>query len=177
MRVLLFSRICARTGVGNHMRQLADELVLQGHSVWVVSGTNEQEIEDKDGLAFIKLPFTTKNPQTVIQNLKYLHRIIKDNHIDVVHCHHRVAALYMKFYRMFWKIPVVYTLHLAPVPHDVMHRIFTYVGDMAIAVSTEVADFLNKELDIPQKKIRIVLNGVPVRGNQLNICDINKWGG
>ena len=46
MNIMLFSRICAKTGVGNHMNQLANELVAQGHSVWVLSSTNEQGIED-----------------------------------------------------------------------------------------------------------------------------------
>ncbi len=157
------------------MRQLGDELARQGHKVFVVSGTNEQGITDKDGLCFIKLPLTSKNPLSCLKNLIVLHRIIKDNRINVVHCHHRVAALYMKFYRMLWKIPVVYTLHLAPIPHDIIHRIFTYAGDMAIGVSTEVANFLRIGLKVPGDRIQVVLNGVEVR-NQLNISGINKGG-
>ncbi len=165
MNIMLFSRICAKTGVGNHMKQLANELVRQGHSVWVLSSTNEQEIVESEKLKFITMPFATKNPLTCFKNLKALHRVVKDNNIEVVHCHHRVAALYMKFYRVFWKTPVVYTLHLAPIPHDFLHRIFTYVGDMAIGVSTEVSEFLHNRLKVPKSKIRTVLNGVPTSWN------------
>lgn len=64
----------------------------------------------------------------------------------------------MKFYRAFWKKPVVYTLHLAPIPHDFIHCVFTYVGDMAIGVSTEVSEFLYKKLSVSKIKICTILN-------------------
>ncbi len=160
MRIMLFSRICAKTGVGNHIRQLAEELVKQGHCVFVVSSTNEQGIKEKENLSFIRLPFTSKNPLTCIKNLKALNIIIKDNKIDIVHCHHRVAALYMKLYRMLWCVPMVYTLHSAPIPHDFIHRKLTFVGDMGIGVSTEVSQFMEMGLKIPKSKVTTVLNGV-----------------
>lgn len=33
MNVLLMARIIAKTGVGNHVKQLSEELANQGHSV------------------------------------------------------------------------------------------------------------------------------------------------
>lgn len=45
MNILLMSRIIARTGVGNHIHQLYNELVRQGHSVWVVASSNEMGIQ------------------------------------------------------------------------------------------------------------------------------------
>ncbi len=161
MKIVLFSKICAKTGVGNHMKQLANELVAQGHKVWVLSSNNEQGIIEKENLKFITMPFTTKNPMICLKNLRALHRLVKENNIDVIHCHHRVAALYMKFYRILWKIPMVYTLHSAPIPHDFIQRTFTYAGDMAIGVSTEVSRFLYEGLRVSKHKIRTVLNGVP----------------
>ncbi len=151
------------------MNQLANELVTQGHSVWVLSSTNEQGIEEKENLKFITLPFTAKNPLICLKNLISLHRIVKENNIEIVHCHHRVAALYMKFYRVFWKIPVVYTLRLAPIPHDFIHRGFTYVGDMAICVSTGFSEFLHKGLRVSKDKICTILNGVPCNWNNMKI--------
>ena len=44
MNILLFSRIVAKSGVGNHMKQLSEELVRQGHNVVVVSSTNDLQI-------------------------------------------------------------------------------------------------------------------------------------
>ena len=44
MNILLMARIIAKTGVGNHVKQLSEELANQGHKVWVVSSTNEMDI-------------------------------------------------------------------------------------------------------------------------------------
>lgn len=44
MNVLLMARIIAKTGVGNHVKQLSEELANQGHRVWVVASTNDMGI-------------------------------------------------------------------------------------------------------------------------------------
>jgi len=154
------SRIIARTGVSNHMKQLSEELVKQGHNVIVVSSTNDLNIGTSENVKFIKVELRSKNPISVIKSLKTLNKIIVDNNIDIVHCHHRMAALYMHWYNFFWKIKYVYTLHLAPIPHDFIHRYFTHFGNQAIAISKEVGDFLAGVLKVPNELISYVLNGV-----------------
>ena len=161
MNILLFSRIVAKSGVGNHMKQLSEELVRKGHNVCVMSSTNELGIgEGNSQVEFVYLTPISLNPVAIIKGIKKLHQTIKDNKIELVHCHHRMAALYMKFYRFFYKIPMVYTLHLADVPADFMHRKMTYVGDKAIGVSTEVSDFLVNKLLVPADKVTTIFNGV-----------------
>ena len=162
MNILLFSKIIAHTGVGNHIKELSAELAKQGHRVVVASSTNEMEVEKSDtqNIKFYRIPVTTKNPLKVFKNLRILNSIIRKEKIDVVHCHHRMAALYMRAYKCIKSIPVVYTLHLAPVPSDFIHRILTYAGDKAIGVSTEVSEFLINKLKVKAKRVTTVLNGV-----------------
>lgn len=161
MNILLFSRIIAKSGVGNHIRQLSLELVRQGHKVIVVSSTNDLGIGEGTSLVeFEKINVTSLNPIKIIKRVNTLHKLIRDRNIEIVHCHHRMAALYMKVYKMFYNIPMVYTLHLADVPSDFFHRIMTYVGDKAIGVSTEVSDFLVEKLKVPHKKVVTICNGV-----------------
>lgn len=161
MNILLMSRIIARTGVGNHIYQLYNELVRQDHSVWVVASTNELGIQTskrRGGYKYINL--NTHNPLEVVKNLIAIHKLIKHNHIEIVHCHHRMASLYMRWYNHIWKCPYVYTLHLAPIPSDYAHRLVTSCGDRAIAISKEVGDFLRDRFKVPESKISFVLNGV-----------------
>lgn len=161
MNIMLFSRIVAKSGVGNHMKQLSEELDRQGHKVVVVSSTNEQKIgSGGGGVTFIELSPITLNPIDVVRGIVALHRIIKNYEIEVVHCHHRMAALYMKFYRMIFRVPVVYTLHLADIPHDILHRCMTFTGDKAIGVSTEVSKFMINGLNVPSDKVVTICNGV-----------------
>lgn len=44
MNILLMARIIAKTGVGNHVKQLSEELANQGHNVCVIASTNEMAI-------------------------------------------------------------------------------------------------------------------------------------
>ncbi len=160
MNVLIFSRILEKTGVGNYIRQLSEQLNSEGHKVIVVSSTKNQDIVD--GVEFMKIPAASNNPSKMIYCVKKLREIIIKNNIDVVHCHHRKAALIMKIYNMFFSVPVVYTLHLANIPSDYIHRKMTFVGDKAIAISNEVRRFLISKIKIPAEKIATVYNGVKI---------------
>lgn len=115
-----------------------------------------------------------------MKDLRILHDIIKENNIEVVHCHHRMAALYMQFYTMLRKIPVVYSLHLADIPSDFIHRSMTFVGDCAIGVSSDVSRFLIEKLCVPKEKVVTVLNGVNIKEltplNEQEIQNLrSKW--
>ena len=108
----------------------------------------------------MKLDVTSLNPIVLLKQVRELHKVILDRKIDIVHCHHRMAALYMKVYRMFYRIPMVYTLHLADVPADFLHRSMTFVGDKAIGVSTEVSNFLVEKLKVKKNRVVTIFNGV-----------------
>lgn len=112
------------------------------------------------GVHFEKIEFRSKNPLKIINSLMELHKIIVKNRIDIVHCHHRIAGLFMALYNTIWSIPYIWTLHLAPIQCDFIHRMLTSYGSKAIAVSYEVGEFLNKNLRIPKRDIVYVLNGV-----------------
>ena len=87
-------------------------------------------------------------PIDIIKNIKHLRKIIMTHHIDIVHCHHRMAAFYMRLYNSFYHIPIVYTLHLADVPCNYIYRKMTFVGDKAMGVSSEVSIFLVDKFSI-----------------------------
>lgn len=176
---MLFSRILAKTGVGNHIDLLSDSLQRLGHNVIVVSGTQDIVLSN-DNVKFIKIYTQLKNPIGVVKSIIKLHKIIKENNIDIVHCHHRVASVYIFLYNLVYKIPYVYTLHLANIPHDIVHRKFTFIGAKAIGVSTDVSNSLVDDLKISSEKVVTVLNGVderallPMQKNEVNMVK-NEW--
>lgn len=179
MNILLFSRILAKTGVGNHINELSNALQIIGNDVCVVSGTKDIELINSD-VEYIYVNTLSRNPITVFKSILALRKIIKERKIDVVHCHHRVAAIYMRLYNLLFKIPVVYTLHLANIPCDFFHRKLTFPGNMAIGVSTEVSRFLIEKLRISSSKVTTVLNGVndelllPLSKEEIDECK-HKW--
>lgn len=182
MNIMLFSRILAKTGVGNHIKQLAVELSRQGHRVIVVSGTKNIELDEN--VTFVQLDTLSSNPLRILKAVKALRGIIREYGIDVVHCHHRKAALLMQIYkrthRRADRVPVIYTLHAAKIPSDFLHRKLTFVGDKAIAISGEVKKFLLEKLNIPERKIATVYNGVQkiekTMSSELQLATKEKWG-
>lgn len=160
MNVMLFSRIVAKSGIGNHIRELSAELANEGHNVVIVSTTNEQKIESVRNIQFVLLDNLSLKPTSIPKNIGIIRHIILENKIEVVHCHHRMAALYMRMYNVFYRVPVVYTLHLAGIPSDFLHKKLTFVGDKAIGVSTSVSEFMIDKLDVPSEKVVTILNGV-----------------
>lgn len=157
MRILLLSKILIKTGVGRHIQQLYGELTKQGHLVWVMSSNNLLGVAE-DERNYRQVNLLSSSPLTIVKSLLYIHKFIVDNKIDIVHCHHRKAALIMRLYNMLWHVPVVYTLHLTPIPSDFIHRMMTWGGNCSIAISYEVAIFMEEKLGI--KRIKKVLNGV-----------------
>ncbi|MBQ3064010.1 MAG: glycosyltransferase [Clostridia bacterium] len=158
MNILLFSRILAKTGVGNYVKSLSEDLVNQGHTVTVVSSTKELVLDER--VDFVCMPAASNNPFRIFGVVRRLHKLIKENDIEVVHCHHRKAALIMRLYNVFHRIPFVYTLHLANIPSDFLHRKMTFVGKRAIAISKEVEESLVNDLRISPAKITNIPNGV-----------------
>lgn len=49
MNILLLSNYILRTGVGNHIRVLSEELSRQGHTVTIVAGRNELNVYPTNG--------------------------------------------------------------------------------------------------------------------------------
>ena len=160
MNILLFPRILAKTGVGNHVVQLSDELIRQGHNVIVVSSSNDLS-KLNNNVKFFNVDADTHNPVRLMKTIKQLHNIVKDNKVDVVHCHHRVPAAIMHVYCLIYrKIPVVYTLHLSNVPCDFIHRVLSFGGDINIGVSSDVSDFMINKLKFKADTVITVCNGV-----------------
>lgn len=159
MNVMLFSRILEKTGVGNHINTLSDTLEKMGHQVIVVSGTQNISLLNEN-VKFIKTDTLSRNPFKVIHTIFHLRQIITENRIEIVHCHHRVASIYMFLYNLIFQTPYLYTLHLNNIPHDFFHRVLTLPGKYAIGVSTDVSNFLIEKLRIKPQRVVTVLNGV-----------------
>ena len=160
MNIMLFSNIIGHTGVGWHINILSDALVRQGHNVVVVSGTQDLEFVN-DKVEFVKVDTLSNNPIKMLKTVRAIKKIIKERNIDIVHCHHRRAGVYMKLYSLFnRKTPFVWTLHSANAPTNFMRRKTTFIGKRAIGVSTDVSDVIVKKLNVPASKVSTVFNGV-----------------
>lgn len=160
MNILMMSRIFAQSGVGSHIKDLSKQLVDMGHTVHLISSTNDWgNFCEQNGISFNKAGFSTR-PVRMIKSLKFIYAYIKNNNIDVVHCHHRICGFYMKLLSWIIKVPFVWSNHLDDIPHDFVHRKTTFYGNKVICVSTELKAFCINALKIPEKDIEVIIHGI-----------------
>jgi glycosyltransferase involved in cell wall biosynthesis len=78
---------------------------------------------------------------------------------DVLHSHTRQMGLYARVVRSLLGLPFVSTVHN---PVHARNRLFartTFLGDMAVAVSSEIRDVLIREYGIEAARVRVVFPG------------------
>lgn len=62
------------------------------------------------GIEHYDIPdLSTKNPINMLKIVRILTKIVKENHINVIHCHHRMAVFYAKLIPV--KVKIVYNNH------------------------------------------------------------------
>lgn len=160
MNILMMSKILYRSGVGSHIIDLCTELKKRGHNVWIVSRNNEYvDSCERMNIPFIEVSFSM-NPKEMKKELQQICGVLRDYHIDIVHCHHRTCSVYMKLISILTGVPFVWTNHANNIPHDFLHRVTTFYGKKAICVSTDLKQFCMQRLHIPESKIEVVYNGI-----------------
>ena len=96
--ILHISRTMDIGGAEKIVYQLATDLKEEFENVHVAStgGLWEEEL-NKNGIKHHKiLDVESKSPKTLATNFNTLRKIIKENKIDIIHTHHRMAAFYAR---------------------------------------------------------------------------------
>jgi len=88
-----------------------------------------------------------------------LSRAVRHFQPDLIHVHYRATSSYAAVIQALRGIPFVSTLHMTGIPHSTFHRMASFWGRRAIAISSEVRDFLKNEFRVNESRIRLVHNG------------------
>jgi glycosyltransferase involved in cell wall biosynthesis len=86
-------------------------------------------------------------------------RIMRENKIDILHAHTRVAQVLAFWVHRVTGIPVVTTCH-GFYKRRLGRRILPAWGDRAIAISEPVGTHLKNDFKLPEAQVRLVNNGV-----------------
>lgn len=120
----------------------------------------------KIGVKHIGIPdMQNKNPVNIIKTLIKLNKIVKDNNIEIIHSHHRMAAFYARLIQIKNKrILHVYTAH--NVFNDKKQLLRFSLNDATIiACGRTVMKNLNSFYEIDENKINIIYNAIEVPSN------------
>lgn len=161
MRILLFARTMSMGGTEKVVLQLCRALKDKVAFVGVMSCGGElvSRLDDM-GVPHFDVPdITGKDPVTISKVSRRLKKVVRENNVNLVHCHHRMAALYCQ-------ISLPKTLCIVATAHNVFqgNRCATrllYHGMQVAACGGRVEDNLVSYFGIPRSHVKLIPNSVP----------------
>lgn len=162
LNVLHLSRTMDQGGAEKIVYQLASGIHKKGARVVVAScgGVYEGLLKEQNIPHYQIADMECKNIVTMVRTVKMLIKIVRDEHIDIIHTHHRMAALYAYMLKIcFPKIKLIYTAH--NVFFD--KKVLTWLAlsrCRIIAVGKSVKMNLAYVFHINPKRVEIIYNAV-----------------
>lgn len=147
-------------GAETHVLELAQELKRMGYHVVIASngGVYEKNLADV-GITHYKVPMHSKSPSKVLESLKLLRKIIKEEKIEIVHAHGRIPAFLCGILRKFSNFTFVTTAHWV---FDTSHglKYITNWGEKVVAISEDIKTYLMDNYKINPTDIYVTINGI-----------------
>lgn len=161
MRILMFTRTMAMGGTEKVVLQLCRVLNNKVAFLGVMSCGGELLPElDAMGVPHFGIPdITDKNPATYARVSSELKKVVRENGVSLVHCHHRMAALYCHM-ALPAGVRAVATAHNVFSGGRVVTR-FLYKGMRVAACGGRVYENLVGYYGLPDDMVKLVPNGVP----------------
>lgn len=172
INLLLICRTMGLGGTEKVVLQLCETFSGKMASITVVSagGQNEDRLAEL-GVTHVLIPdITDRNPSACRKIVAILNRTVREKHINLIHSHHRMAALYA--HMLFPKIPKLSTAHNVFQDKRCLTRL-AYANQIVVACGPRVEENLINYFGITNARVRLVVNSVePFHGPIISIPDI-----
>lgn len=164
MRILQLLSQMQPTGAEAYAITLANWLTDHGHEVFIIS----DRIHVKTRQPYIPLAVHDKSTTIRIQSTFFLRKFLKENQIQVIHCHSRAAARLAYWATKGTKVAVVSTIH-GRQPISLSKKLLDIYGEKSICICENLATKLTTKLRMNQRKMRLIRN--PVDSKKLSFID------
>jgi len=150
-------------GAETHIVSLSRSLREMGWNVLVASGGGRR-VEDitGSGIEHFDVPLGSRNPLKMLRAYKSLIDIVKSRNVDLIHAHARIPAWIGTYVSRQLHVPLVTTYHwtfVSGFPWNLVSR----QGDLTIAVSDVIKDYITREFGFDGEKITVIPNGIDCR--------------
>ncbi|HEY3458444.1 MAG TPA: glycosyltransferase family 4 protein [Bryobacteraceae bacterium] len=170
MRVLFLVRTLTAGGVETHIMTLGRGLMAQGCEVAIASDggidnhTHGIQWFEASGFRHYKIDFprpadSWQIPLRSSKSLVDLEGAVRRFRPDLVHVHYRATSGFAAAMQLLHGVPFVSTLHMTGIPSGALHRMASFWGQLVIAISAEVQDYLKNAFRVNEARIRLVHNG------------------
>lgn len=171
MRVLHLVRTLSVGGIEPHIMTLSKGLMSAGWEVAIASdggiGNTPHDIRwfEASGVRHYRVPFPGPGmpwwrlgaaASISFARLKFA---VGEFCPDLIHVHYRATSTYAKGMQLLHGIPFVSTLHMTGIPCGIVHRTASFWGCRAIAISSEVREYLKFAFRVRDSRIRLIHNG------------------
>src|SRR3989338_2178703 len=155
-------------GVETGTIDLAGELIKRGHKVIVVSGGGRlvRKLIEMD-VRHIELPVHKKSPFTIINSIKELEAIIRDEHVDIVHSRSRVPNIIAFFSARHTGARFITTAHGYYSNHFISR--VTGWARFVIVASSVIGRHMIEDFGVPYERVKLIPRGVDLDKFKFNM--------
>ena len=166
MRILHLTTHLNRGGISKYILSAGAILRAKGHDLFVASSGGEMEEEFREaGFRVKQLGIRTKSELSpkIYWALPELIRWVRQEQIALVHAHTRITQVMAHWLQQIMRVPFITTSH-GFYKLRLGRRLIPAWGEQVIAISEPVGNHLRDGFHVPPDRIRIVYNGVDLRG-------------
>lgn len=166
-KILFFTRTMSLGGTENVVLQLCEifQPIVKKIVVCSCGGVNTNKLKNM-GIKHYSIPdIENKNADTIIKVSRMLKKIITSENITLIHTHHRMAAFYVSFFKLYKKCCFVNTSHNTFMDKKWLTR-YAYKNAFMVACGEMVKKNLVDFYKMPSSEIEVICNAVkPFDGN------------
>lgn len=161
INMLFFTRTMKLGGTEKVILQLCETMKPDFNKIVVCScgGINVEKLKEMNIKHYDIPDMEKKDIKTIITILSTLFKIIRDEDINVVHTHHRMAAFYARVLKVLKKFIFIHNAHNTFTDKKYLTK-FALSKAHVIAVGNKVKDNLCEYYNIPKSHISVIPNGI-----------------
>jgi len=160
MKILLATMSMDIGGAETHILELALELLKRGHEVYLASNGGEYiPVLEKAGVKICTAPLNSNHPIKMFKSYRILDKLIKEQNFDLVHSHSRISSFVLGHLQRKYHFPFVTSDHGA-FKVTMLLKAMTNWGDVTLAVSNDLKEYLMNNYNVPEDNIIVTVNGI-----------------
>lgn len=159
--LLFYTRAMGYGGAEKIVLQMCRALKPFVQSITVVSGIGAKvQILDDMGIQFYEIPdFESRSPKVMLKIARTLLKIIKEEHITIIHTHQRMAAFYIAALGLYRKCVFINTSHNTFQDKRLLTA-FAYHHANLVACGEKVKKNLMDTYHFPDSRITVIRNAI-----------------
>lgn len=160
MRILMLCDSMRKGGAETHVLTLCEELIKRGNEVTLLSGGGSLVASlTSCGARHISLPLGSHSPLDMHKCRKRISRLLREGRFDIVHSHSRLASTLVSGIAKRRGLPLITTVHARFSLTPLRRRLSSW-GDLSVAVSQDLKQYLIDSYGITPENVSVIHNGV-----------------